>query len=105
MDEIDTVVPMSPRAGLADRIGIIPRLLAGSFLALVVAVTSVQFWTLRAVGENGLQRAQDALGTSMAILKHELAPFGGTWATSAGGQLLLGVTELNGRNALVDRVG
>jgi methyl-accepting chemotaxis protein len=104
MDEIGAVVAMPQRAGLADRIGIIPRLLAGSFLALMVAVTSVQFWTLRAVGENGLQRAQDALGTSMAILKHELAPFGGTWATNARGQLLLGATELNGRNDLVDTV-
>ena len=57
---------------------------------------------MRAVEANGLQRAQDSLAINMAVLKHELAPFGDSWTTTADGQLLLGSTKLNGRNDLVD---
>jgi len=98
-----TVSP-NPRARLADRIGIIPRLLAGAFLALAIAVASVQFWTLREVEANGLRQAQDALGGSMAMLRHELAPLGAAWSTTADGRLAFGATTLNGRNDLVDAV-
>jgi len=94
----------TPRRRLADQIGIVPRLLVCSLLAILVAVTSVLFWTLRSVEENGLLRAQQALGISMAILRHELAPYGAEWSTTADGQLLLGTTKLNGRNDLVDAV-
>jgi methyl-accepting chemotaxis protein len=104
LDDIDIPDTSSLRARLSDRVGIITRLLVGSLLALLIAVASVQIWTLRAVEENGLQRAQQSLGTSMALLKHELASLGATWGTTADGQLLLGTTALNGRNDVVDAV-
>ena len=96
--------PIATDVRLVDRVGIVVRLLAGSLLALLIAVASVQFWTLRAVEANGIQRAQDSLGTSMAMLRHELAPLGGTWSAMADGQLVVGTTKLNGRNDLVDAV-
>ena len=59
MDEV-TVAGESPsRIRLADRVGIITRLLIGSLLAMLIAVASVQVWTLRAVEENGLQRLKN----------------------------------------------
>jgi methyl-accepting chemotaxis protein len=97
-------VTSAPRVGLANRIGIVPRLLVGSLVALLVAVATIQFWTLWAVEENGLERAQDSLGSSMAMLKHELAPLGVAWSSTADGQIALGTTRLNGRNDLVDAV-
>jgi methyl-accepting chemotaxis protein len=104
MDDFSTALPAPTLLRLSDRIGIVPRLLAGSLLAILLAVASVQVWTLRSVEQNGLQRAQEALTVSMAMLKHELAPFGETWNTTSDGQLLLGTTTLNGRNDLVDAV-
>ena len=104
MDDNDVPDASSLRARLSDRVGIIARLLVGSLLALLIAVASVQIWTLRAVEENGLQRAQQSLGTSMAMLKHELASLGATWGATADGQLLLGTTTLNGRNDVVDAI-
>jgi len=89
---------------LADRIGIIGRLLTATLVALLIAVAAVQVWTLRAVEANGLQREQDALKASMALLHHDLAPFGSVWSATADGQLLLGSTRLNGRNDIVDAV-
>jgi methyl-accepting chemotaxis protein len=104
MDEV-TVAGESPsRIRLADRVGIITRLLIGSLLAMLIAVASVQVWTLRAVEENGLQRVQESLNGSMAMLKHELAPLGTAWSTTAEGQLALGTTILNNRNDIVDAV-
>jgi methyl-accepting chemotaxis protein len=104
LDDNDVPDASSLRARLSDRVGIITRLLVGSLLALLIAVASVQIWTLRAVEENGLQRAQQSLGTSMAMLKHELASLGATWGATADGQLLLGTTTLNGRNDVVDAI-
>jgi hypothetical protein len=104
MTAIGAETSMLARVRLADRIGIVPRLLIGSLLALVLAVVCVEFWTLRAVQESGLQRAEDLLGSSMAMLKHELAPLGAAWTTAADGQLVLGTTKLSGRNDLVDAV-
>ncbi|HTI83165.1 MAG TPA: cache domain-containing protein [Acetobacteraceae bacterium] len=92
------------RVQWADRIGIVVRLLIGSLLALLIAVACVEFWTLRAVEENGIQRAQESLGASIALLKHELAPLGASWNATADGQLVLGTTKLNDRNDLVDAV-
>jgi methyl-accepting chemotaxis protein len=40
----------------------------------------------------------------MAMLKHELAPLGPVWSSTADGQLMLGTVKLNGRNDLVDAV-
>jgi methyl-accepting chemotaxis protein len=95
-----TLIP----AQVSDRVGIVTRLLVGSVLALLIAVASVQVWTLRAVEKNGLQRARDSLAVSMALLKHELAQFGTVWSTTPDGRLALGTTILNGRNDLVDTV-
>src|SRR5690349_19344903 len=89
---------------LSDRVGIVPRLLVCSLLAILLAVAASQAWTLRSVEANGLQQAQDELRVSMAMLRHELAPLGSAWSTSPDGQLLLGTTKLNGRVDLVDAV-
>jgi methyl-accepting chemotaxis protein len=104
LDGIAMATGTSPRLRWCDRVGIVTRLLVGSLLALLVAVASVQFWTLRAVEQNGLQRAQESLNASMAMLKHELAPLGAAWDMTPDGQLRLGSTVLNGRNDLVDAV-
>ncbi len=104
LDALTAAGTAPPRARLGDRVGIITRLLVGALLAMLIAVASVQFWTLRAVDANGLQRAQDALNGSMAMLRHELAPLGTNWSTTADGQLALGTTTVNGRNDLVDDV-
>ncbi len=92
------------RVRLADRVGIVPRLLICALLAILVAVAAVQLWTLRSVEANGLQRAQQSLGISMAMLRHELAPLGTAWSATPDGLLLLGTTKLNDRNDLVDAV-
>ena len=104
MSDIRQAVPAPAKARLANRVGIVPRLLGCSVLAILLAVASVQIWTLRSVKIFGLQRAQESLAVSMAVLKHELAPFGDTWSTTADGHLMLGTTTLNGRNDLVDAV-
>ena len=92
------------RVQWADRVGIITRLLVGSLLAMLVAVACVQYWTLGLVEANGLQREQELLDRSMALLKHELVPLGAAWSTASDGQLMLGTTKVNGRNDLVDAV-
>ena len=51
----------------ADQIGIVPRLLVCSLLAILLAVAASQAWTLRSVAANGLQQAQDSLTISMAM--------------------------------------
>ena len=104
LDRTDTTGASPAPTRLADRIGIVTRLLAGAVLAMLLAVVSVQLWTLRSVEANGLQRAQQALGVAMAVLQQNLAPFGSTWSTTPDGELLLGTTPLNGRNDLVDAV-
>ena len=104
MDRPTTAAAAPFYARWAERIGIVLRLLIGSLLALLIAVACVEFWTLRAVEQNGLQRAQESLGISIAMLKHELAPLGTSWSATADGQLVLGTTKLNDRNDLVDDV-
>jgi len=104
MDEANRLSTPTPRPRLTDRIGIVPRLLIGALGALVVTVVAVQSWTLWAVNQNGLERAQRSLAISMAMLKHELSPLGSAWSSTADGQLVLGAVTLNGRNDLVDAV-
>jgi methyl-accepting chemotaxis protein len=104
MDEIGTEVPTPTRVRLADRVGIVPRLVIFSLLSILVSVASVQIWTLRSVETNGLQRTQESLVVSMAMLKHELAPLGDTWAITPDGHLALGSTTLNDQTNLVDAV-
>jgi methyl-accepting chemotaxis protein len=92
------------RTLLADRFGIVPRLLVCSLLAIMVTVAAVETWTLRLVDANGIQRAQDALQQSMSLLRLQLSPLGSQWTATADGKLLLGSTPLNGRNDIVDAV-
>ena len=66
MDDSIAANATAQRVQFADRVGIITRLLVGSLLAMLVAVACVQFWTLRSVEANGLQRAQESLDRSMA---------------------------------------
>jgi methyl-accepting chemotaxis protein len=80
MDEANRLSTLTPRPRLTDRIGIVPRLLIGALGALVVTVVAVQSWTLWAVNQNGLERAQRSLAISMAMLKHELSPLGSAWS-------------------------
>ena len=61
----------APDRRLTDRIGIIARLLSGTLLTLLIAVASGQFWTLRAVDANGMQRAQASLDIAIAMLRHD----------------------------------
>jgi hypothetical protein len=72
---------------LANRVGIVPRLLVCSLLAILLAVAAGQTWTLRSVEANGLQRVQESLRISMAMLRHELEPLGTAWSTTSDGQL------------------
>ncbi len=92
------------RAALASRIGIVPRLLAISLLAILVAIAAAQFWTLRSVEANGLLQAQQTLDSSLALLRHELTPFGTSWHISPDGRLMLGSTRLNDRTDVLDTV-
>jgi methyl-accepting chemotaxis protein len=92
------------RVRIADRIGIVPRLVGCSLLAILLGVAAVQFWSLRSAGYYGREQAQQQLSVSLAVLRHELAPLGAVWSRSADGQLVLGTTKLNGRNDLVDLV-
>jgi methyl-accepting chemotaxis protein len=104
MSEAAADAPFRRRVGWSDRIGIVPRLLACSLLAMLLAIASVQVWTLHAIKADGFERSQQSLSSSMAMLKHELAPFGQNWTATQDGRLLLGETPLNGRNDLVDAV-
>lgn len=87
----------------AEKIGIIPRLLVASLLAIVVAVVAVQAWTLRNVREAQMQSAQEALATNFAVLRDALRPLGTEWRLQDG-HLTLGGQALEGRDELVDRV-
>ena len=87
----------------AEKIGIIPRLLVASLLAIVVAVVAVQAWTLRNVRDAQMQSAQEALATNFAVLQDALRPLGSEWRLQDG-RLTLGGQVLEGRQELVDRV-
>jgi methyl-accepting chemotaxis protein len=85
-------------------LGLVPRLLLSSLLAMLLAIAIVQWLTLRSVSENGLAQAKESLTVSMALLRHQLAPLGNTWQATSDGALLLGATRLNGRSDIVDAV-
>ncbi|MFC0387602.1 methyl-accepting chemotaxis protein [Muricoccus vinaceus] len=87
----------------AENIGIVPRLLVASLLAIVVAVAAVQVWTLRNVREAQMQSAQEALATNFAVLRDALRPLGSEWQLREG-RLTLGGQAIEGRDELVDRV-
>jgi len=87
------------------RLGIIPRLLIASLLAVVVAVVAVQTWTLQVVGEYEDRAAQVKLETSLGVLKLELAHRGGDWRLSDDGRLILDGKPADGLQDAVETVG
>ena len=106
MDPIHTFgtpgTPSSTR--LWDRVGIVPRLLLSSLLAVLLTAVAVELWTLRMVDADGMRRAQSDLRQNMALLKLQLSPLGTQWTADGAGRLLLGTAPLNGRNDIVDAV-
>jgi methyl-accepting chemotaxis protein len=104
MSDVVIQGPARDRPRFVDRIGIVPRLLVSSLLAILLAVAAGQVWTLRSVAAYGLRQAQESLNVSMAMLRHELEPLGSAWSVTADNQMLLGTTKLNGRLDLVDAV-
>jgi len=104
MRDAETRGRLSMASRFNDRVGIIPRLLVCSLLAMLLAIVSVEVLTLRSVRQNGLEQARQALDVSMAVLRHELQPVGNKWSVTTDGRLLLGTTPLNGRNDIVDAV-
>jgi len=88
---------------VADRVGIVPRLMLSALLAVVLTVTLVQAWTLRTVEDNLLEQAQGQLDASLRLLHQRLAPLGTAWALGPQG-LALGGTPLAGRNDIPDDV-
>ena len=104
MDHTDAANSTLTRPRVTDRVGIVPRLLACSLLAVVLAVAAVQILTTRSVAESGRRRETERLKVAMAVLLHEVGPRGANWSLTADGQLMLGPAALNGRNDLVDTV-
>jgi hypothetical protein len=105
VDKVNQPFQRSLRFRFGDRVGLIPRLLFCSLLAILSTTAHVQVMTLRSVRENGLRQAEESLGISMSVLRHELAMLGTSWSTTAASELLLGGTKLNDRNDIVDTVG
>ncbi|TPG53113.1 HAMP domain-containing protein [Roseomonas nepalensis] len=96
---------LEPLRGRLRRIGIVPRLLVASLLAVAVAVVAVQAWTLRVAREAGLEASQKSLGINLAVLHRELSLLGTEWRLTGDGTLTLGGVPVNGREDLVDQVG
>ncbi len=86
------------------RVGIVPRLLAASLLAVVLAAAAVQAWTLRIVHDQEAQGVQRALRSNLAVLRNELRAIGTEWHLGEDGRLTLGGQPLDGRDDLVDKV-
>ena len=84
-------------------VGLVPRLLVASLLAIVVAVGAVQGWTLRSFEQAEMAAAQTALEINLSVLKGELRQLGTGWRLQDG-QLMLGNQTLAGRNEMLDRV-
>ena len=87
-----------------DRVGISSRLLIATVLAVVLAVSAVQAWTVQVIEQAQLQDAQRGLATNLALLKQELGRVGTGFELQPGGQLMLAGHPLNGRMDLVDTV-
>jgi methyl-accepting chemotaxis protein len=88
---------------VADRVGVVPRLLALSLAGVVLAVALLLALTLPRMRATGLAQAQAALEGSLALLHQRLEPLGHDWAIGPEG-LTLGGTKLAGRNDIVDAV-
>ena len=84
--------------------GLMLRLLLPALLALVLAVTVVQAWTVRGLMAEAEVRAEAALDRSLLALQEKLRLIGTQWRRD-GDRLLLDTTALNDRNDIVDGVG
>lgn len=89
----------------AGRIGIVPRLLIASLLAVVLAVIAVQAWTLRVVQDEQSHSVQRTLRTNLAVLHDKLQSIGTEWRLGEDGQLTLNGQLLNGRDDVTDKAG
>ncbi|WP_428484991.1 methyl-accepting chemotaxis protein [Rhodopila sp.] len=89
----------------ANRVGIVPRLLMASILAVVVAVAVVQTWTLHVIGQSERDSAQVRLALNLAVLKEALLPYGSDWHLSDDGKLMQGSQVVSGLDRLVEDVG
>ncbi|WP_419729100.1 methyl-accepting chemotaxis protein [Lichenicola sp.] len=87
-----------------DRVGISTRLLIATILAVFVAVSTVQAWTVQVIEKAQLHEAQRGLATNLALLKLELSRVGADFELQPGGRLTLGGHALNDRLDLVDTV-
>ena len=85
------------------QVGLVPRLLAASLLAVILAVAGVQAWTLRNIHEVQIETTQATLVANLAVLKDALSPLGSEWRLQ-NGHLTLGGEALEGRDGLVDKV-
>jgi methyl-accepting chemotaxis protein len=86
-------------------LGIVPRLLTGSVLAVVIAVAVVQAWTLHVVSQSETQSAQRQLDVSIDVLRQELLHRGTDWRMGADGRLLLDGKLADGLDEVVRDVG
>ncbi len=84
--------------------GLTLRLLLPALLALVLAVTVVQAWTVRGLTAEAEARAEAALDRSLLALQEKLRLLGTQWRRD-GDRLLLDTIVLNDRNDIVDGVG
>ncbi len=88
------------------RFGIVPRLLIASSLAVVIAATAVQAWTLHIVEQSEYGSAQARLDVSLGVLTQEFRNLGTDWRLAGDSRLVL-----NGQGAgaglvkIVDDVG
>ena len=88
-----------------DRIGLVPRLVIGSLVALAIGIAAVQGWTLLIVARAVEASAQLQLETNMAVLEAHLARHGDDWTLGPDGTLRLGGKRADNLNELVDEVG
>ena len=87
------------------QIGLVPRLLIGSLVALAVGVTAVQGWTLHIVAGAVEASAQKRLDMNMAVLEANLARRSDQWTLGQDGTLRIADKPAEGLNELVDEVG
>jgi methyl-accepting chemotaxis protein len=87
------------------RIGIVPRLLIASLLAVVLAVIAVQAWTMRIVQDEQNHSVQRTLRTNLAVLHDKLQGIGTEWRLGEDGRLTLDGQPLDGRDDVTDKAG
>ena len=99
--------PHVPSRRVADlfarKIGIVPRLLALSLSAMLIAIVGVLGWTLWTVRDLQIRSAGEALSTNLAVLHDALRPLGEEWRLQDG-KLTLGGQPIEGRDEILDKV-